>query len=66
MLETSILDQVRSVFQHLEARYIFHITYNPEHEQAQEFIGFLNNVASCSEKLSCLLTETDNPGLEFT
>ena len=38
----------------------------PEHEQAQEFIGFLNNVASCSEKLSCLLTETDNPGLEFT
>ena len=66
MLETSILDQVRSVFQHLEARYIFHITYNPEHEQAQEFIRFLNNVASCSEKLSCLLTETDNPGLEFT
>ena len=50
----------------MEARYIFHITYNPEHEQAQEFIGFLNNVASCSEKLSCLLTETDNPGLEFT
>ena len=41
MLETTILDQVRSVFQHLEARYVFHITYHPGHEQAQELIGFL-------------------------
>ena len=65
MLETNILDQVRSVFQHLEARYIFHIAYNPKHEQAQELIRFLNDVASCSEKLSCQLTETDKPGPEF-
>ena len=65
MLETNILDQVRSVFQHLEARYIFHITYDPKHEQAHELIGFLNDVASCSEKLSCQLTETDKPGPEF-
>ena len=33
MLETSILDQVRSIFQQLEARYTFHITYHPKHEQ---------------------------------
>ena len=51
MLETTILDQVRSVFQHLEARYVFHITYHPGHEQAQELIGFLKDVASCSDKL---------------
>ena len=66
MLETNILDQVRSVFQHLEARYTFHITYNPKQEQAQELIGFLNDVASCSGQLSCQLTETGEPELEFT
>ena len=66
MLETSILDQVRGIFQQLEARYIFHIIYHPKHEQAEELIGFLKDVASCSDKLSCRLTETDEPKLEFT
>ena len=66
MLETTILDQVRSVFQHLEARYVFHITYHPGHEQAQELIGFLKDVASCSDKLSCRMSEIENPVLEFT
>ena len=33
MLEATILDQVRSIFQPLEARYTFHITCNPEHER---------------------------------
>ena len=43
MLEANILDQVRSIFQPLEARYTFHITCNPEHEQAGEMIDFLNS-----------------------
>lgn len=66
MLETSILDQVRSIFQQLEARYTFHITYHPKHEQTGELIEFLNDVASCSDKLSCRLTIADEPKLEFT
>ena len=66
MLEANILDQVRSIFQPLEARYTFHITCNPEHEQAGEMIDFLNDIASCSDKLSCEVTETDEPKLEFT
>ena len=66
MLETNILDQVRSIFQPLEARYTFHITCNPKHEQARELIDFLNEIASCSDKLSCRLTETETPGPEFT
>ena len=57
MLEANILDQVRSIFQPLEARYTFHITCNPEHEQAGEMIDFLNDIASCSGKLSCEVTE---------
>lgn len=66
MLEATILDQVRSIFQPLEARYTFHITCNPEHEQTGEMIDFLNDIASCSDKLSCQVTETDEPKLEFT
>lgn len=66
MLEATILDQVRSIFQPLKARYTFHITCNPEHEQAGEMIDFLNDIASCSDKLSCQVTETDEPKLEFT
>ena len=37
---------MRSIFQPLEARYTFHITCNPEHEQAGEMIDFLNDIAS--------------------
>ena len=66
MLETNILDQVRNIFQPLEARYTFHITCNPKHEQARELIDFLNEIASCSDKLSCRLTETETSGPEFT
>lgn len=66
MLETSILDQVRSIFQHLEARYIFRIAYNPNLPQAQELVAFLDDVASCSGKLSCQLVQTEAPKLEFS
>ena len=58
MLETSILNQVRSVFQNLEAQYTFHITCYPRHESAQELTELLKDVAGCSDKLSCEVTET--------
>ena len=66
MLETSIKDQVRSIFQQLESNYTFHITLHPNHEKAQELVDLLNDVASCSDKLSCRFTETDKPLLEFS
>lgn len=66
MLETSILTQVRGIFQQLEARYTFHIVYNPSHPQAQEMLDFLADVASCSDKLSCQPETTGEPRLEFS
>ena len=66
MLETSILNQVRSVFQNLEAQYTFHITCYPRHESAQELTELLKDVAGCSDKLSCEVTETEAPKLEFS
>ena len=66
MLETSILNQVRSVFQNLEAQYTFHITCHPRHGSAQELRELLKDVAGCSDKLSCEVTETEEPKLEFS
>ena len=66
MLETSILNQVRSVFQNLEAQYTFHITCHPRHGNAQELTELLKDVAGCSDKLSCEVTETEEPKLEFS
>lgn len=66
MLETSILNQVRSIFQNLEAQYTFHITCHPRHESAQELTELLKDVAGCSDKLSCEVTETEEPKLEFS
>lgn len=66
MLDRSLLDQVQGIFLPLEARYTFHVTYDPKHEQAQELVEFLNDVAGCSDKLSCRLTETADRRLEFS
>lgn len=66
MLETSLLEQVRDIFRPLEARYIFHINYQPQHPKAQEQIDFLDNVASCSDKLSCQLRPSTDNLLEFS
>ena len=66
MLETSILNQVRSVFQNTEAQYTFHITCHPRHGSAQELTELLKDVAGCSDKLSCEVTETEEPKLEFS
>lgn len=66
MLDSSITDQVRSIFQHLDSHYTFRITYPARHEQAQELVGLLTDVADCSDKLSCELTQTEEPILEFS
>ncbi len=66
MLDTNTLNQVRSVFQQLEAHYTFHIGRAANHEQSGELAHFLNDVAGCSDKLSCLTTEADKPGPEFS
>ena len=52
MLDTNILDQVRSIFQQLDASYTFEIIHRPGHEPSQELVEFLEDVASCSDKLS--------------
>lgn len=50
----------------MEAQYTFHIVRHPRHESAQELAELLEDVAGCSDKLSCKITETEEPKLEFS
>lgn len=53
MLDSAIKEQLRTIFAALEANYTFDITVSPQHESRTELLELLNEVASCSEKLSC-------------
>ena len=64
MLDAAIKEQLRTIFAALEANYTFDITVSPQHESRTELLELLNDVASCSEKLSCRINE--GKGLEFT
>lgn len=50
MLETALKDQLRTIFAPLDSRYTFLIRLNPRHENRNELIELLEDVASCSEK----------------
>ena len=52
MLETALKDQLRTIFAPLDSRYTFLIRLNPRHENRNELIELLEDVASCSEKIS--------------
>ena len=64
MLDSAIKEQLRTIFAALEANYTFDITVSPQHESRTELLELLNDVASCSEKLSCRINE--GKGMEFT
>lgn len=64
MLESALKDQLKSIFSGLEASYTLSISVSPQHESRTELLEMMNDVADCSEKISCEVTE--GIGLEFT
>lgn len=60
MLETALKDQLRDIFANLDSHYIFSISVASHHEQKNELIELLGDVALCSEKLSCQVNEGKN------
>lgn len=65
MLESGILDQVRELFLHLRADYTFRVAYDPRHASASGLREFVDEVASCSGRLSCQVEEAGTTGLGF-
>lgn len=63
MLDSAIKDQLKGLFAQLEAHYTFDIFVHPQHENAAELVDLLEEVASCSEKLSCRMQ--DGEGLKM-
>lgn len=66
MLEQSILEQVRGIFQTLEGQYTFRIKASSQREESKELEAFVRDVASCSDHLNYELNQTDNHTLEFS
>ncbi len=65
MLDSTLLSQVKQIFASLDAEYTFNIIYSHGHENANELIDFLNDVASCSDKINCSLSESHTNQLKF-
>ena len=63
MLDSAIKEQLKGLFAQLDAHYTFDIFVHPRHESRAELVDLLEEVASCSEKLSCRLQESE--GLKF-
>lgn len=64
MLDTSLKEQLRTVFADLKNQYILNITVSSAHESYNELVELLNDVASCSDKISTQVNEGN--GLEFS
>lgn len=64
MLEPALKEQVRGIFAGLESDYTLDVRVSPGHESRNELVELLNDVASCSERISCRLS--DGEGLEWT
>ncbi len=64
MLDLALKEQVKGVFSNLEANYILDISVASQHENKEQLLELLNDVADCSEKITCNLKEGN--GLEFS
>ena len=53
MLDSELKEQLYTIFSPLEAEYLFDISVSPEHGSRAELLELLEDVSSCSEKISC-------------
>ena len=66
MLETALKAQLRTIFAPLDSRYTFLIRLNPRHENRNELIELIEDVASCSEKIEVLIPgQTERARIHF-
>lgn len=63
MLDTSLKEQLTSLFKELEADYVFDIKVRAGHESRTDLLQLLNDTASCSDKITCRTAEGEE--LEF-
>lgn len=59
MLDISLKEQVKSIFANLESEYQFDIYASKTHDSYNELVELLNDVVSCSPKLSLKINDGD-------
>lgn len=64
MLEKELKEQLRNIFAMLDSQYILDIRVEEQHEARTELVELLEDVASCSDKISCQVK--NGKGLEFS
>jgi len=64
MLDSSFINQLKTLFADLKSEYIFDIYVSNQHESRSELLELLGDVASCSDKITCRINEAS--GLEFS
>ncbi|MDR1632960.1 MAG: alkyl hydroperoxide reductase subunit F [Dysgonamonadaceae bacterium] len=64
MLDSTLKEQLISIFSGLEADYTLNITVSPQHESKGELLELLNDVAATSEKITCRVE--DGKDLSFS
>lgn len=60
MLDKSLIDQVTAIFASLESEYIFDVHASKEHESYNELVEMLEDVVSCSPKLTLNLNDGES------
>ena len=66
MLDNNILDQVRGIFANLNANFTFEMACSSAREESSDMLAFLEDIASCSNHISCRQVEATGYTLEFT
>ena len=64
MLDSSLKEQLKSIFAGLENNYTLAVTASPQHDSREELMDLLRGVEACSTMLSC--EESAGEGLSFT
>jgi alkyl hydroperoxide reductase subunit F len=64
MLDTSLKEQLKSIFADLKANYVLDVSVLPQHESKDELLELLKDVSDCSDKVVFALKE--GKGLEFS
>lgn len=64
MLDIAMKNQLTAVFAELNSYYLLDVVVDPAHESREELIELLEDVASCSDHISCRISEGE--GLQFS
>ena len=60
MLDSSMLDSLKGIFAELKANFLLDISVDPQHESRAELIDLLGDLASCSDKIDCKISDGDS------